>query len=264
MNGGRQKPLRALIRERREPAPEHVELIVEAGDLARTRPGQFAHVFTGGTLRRPLSFSRLEGDRAGLLFRVVGEGTRWLANRRPGEALDLMAPLGRGFPAPEPGPLCLVGGGVGIPPVFFAAQVWSASHPTTAILGGRTADHVVMVGDFRTLPVTVQVTTEDGSAGDAGRVTGPLARWLGDHPDGTVMACGPVPMLRAVARLVGDSRPAYLAFESRMGCGVGACLACVVPGQGPDGPRWQRVCRDGPVFRADELWWGDGGPEQPA
>lgn len=247
-----------VVVERHEPKPEHVELLLDAPRLAAAlTPGQFAHVWTPGSLRRPISFSRATADgRVGLLFRVVGAGTRWLADRRVGDRLDVLAPLGHGFPAPEPGPVLLVGGGVGIPPLFVAAQRWAAGHPTSVVLGARTADAVVMIDDFQALGLEPSLTTDDGSLGEPGRVTGPLVRWLARHDGGQVLACGPTPMLAAVAQIVGEGRPCWLAYEQRMGCGVGACLACVVPGVGADGqPEWVRVCHDGPVFSSQRLWW---------
>jgi dihydroorotate dehydrogenase electron transfer subunit len=257
--------LHARILERREPAPDHVELIVTAAELEEAVPGQFAHVWTDHPLRRPISFSRIgPGGRAGLLFRVVGVGTRWLAGRQAGETLDLLAPLGRGFPTPETTALCLVGGGVGIPPLYAACERWGEGREVTVILGARQASLLLMADDFRRLGVEPEIVTDDGSLGETGQVTGPLGRWLDTHPGGTVLACGPTPMLEAVSRLSSDGRAVYLAFEQRMGCGVGACLACVVPGQGEAGPAWLRVCHDGPVFRSDQLWWpnttGDQAP----
>jgi dihydroorotate dehydrogenase electron transfer subunit len=251
----------ARVARRAEPRPEHVELLVDAPELAvALRPGQFAHVLTPGRLRRPISFSRVTDDGlVGLLFRVVGDGTRHLAERRVGDALDLIAPLGQGFPDPGPGAVALVGGGVGIPPLFAVAQRLSATHPLHVILGARSRDALLMDEDFRALGLEPTIVTDDGSFGETGRVTGPLSRWLERTAGGQVMACGPEPMLAAVARLTGIGRPCWLAYEQRMGCGVGACLACVVPGVGADGrPEWLRVCSDGPVFPAERLWW-DGG-----
>jgi len=236
--------------ERRPVAPEHVELLLEAPDLAGAlQPGQFAHVRTDGILRRPLSFSRVDGSRVGLLFRVVGRGTAWLAERQPGQSLDLLAPLGQGFPEPPPGPVCLVGGGVGVPPLYLAAQRWR-DRALHVLIGARDKDSVLMADDFRRLGFPPRITTEDGSLGERGRVTDALAEWLDAHPTGSVLACGPTPMLAAVAAKAAG-RPTWLAFEQRMGCGVGACLACVVPGQ--DG--WMRVCTEGPVFAADRVDW---------
>ena len=244
------------VAERRTPAPEHVELLMEAPDLARSlRPGQFAHVRTDGILRRPLSFSRVDGQRVGLLFRIVGQGTAWLADRRPGDDVEVLAPLGRGFPDPPPGPLCLVGGGVGVPPLHLGAQRWADRPDARVIIGARRADDLLMAEEFAALGFGVDLTTDDGSRGEPGRVTAPLERWLARHPDGAVMACGPTAMLAAVAAMVEPSRPSWFAFEQRMGCGVGACLACVVPGWAAGSPRWVRVCTEGPVFARDELNW---------
>jgi len=246
------------IVERRVPAPDHVELMLEAGPWARAvEPGQFLHVATDGTLRRPLSFSRVEGSRVGVLFRVVGAGTAWLAQRRVGEVLDVLGPLGQGFPPPPAGAVALVGGGVGIPPLFCYAQRY-AGRPFRVLLGARDRDSLVMADDFRALGLRPGVATDDGSAGHRGRVTELLGAWLEEHPDGAVMACGPTPMLRESARLSARYKtPMWLGFEQRMGCGVGACLACVVPAA-PGGARtWYRVCRDGPVFRREALY-GEG------
>lgn len=245
------------VTERREPAPEHVELLLDAPELAaQLTPGQFAHVYTGGTLRRPISFSRRVGG-VGLLFRVVGPGTEWLGRQAPGSVLDLLAPLGRGFPEPPAGPVCLVGGGVGIPPIFLYAETYHQRADLTVILGARTHTALIMREDFQRLGLEPVVCTDDGSEGQRGRVTGPLAEWLERHPGGSVFACGPTPMLAATGTL-SAGRQAWLAFEQRMGCGIGACLACVVPASGRDGRRWLRVCHDGPVFAADELWLGSG------
>ncbi|MCY0885719.1 MAG: dihydroorotate dehydrogenase electron transfer subunit, partial [Firmicutes bacterium] len=235
----RVQELEAPILERREPAAGHVELVVEAPALAAARPGQFAHVRTPGTLRRPISFSRLDpgSGTAGLLFRVVGSGTAWLAERQAGERLNLLGPLGRGFPEPPADrPWILVGGGVGIPPLYAQAQQAPAAlrPAATAVLGARSRALLVMEEDFQALGLgAVVVTTDDGSAGEAGTVLGPLAAWLERNPGGVVYACGPTPMLRGVAELSQGRAEAYVALEQRMGCGVGACLACAVLAHGP-------------------------------
>ncbi len=249
------------IEEVRVPAPDHVELIVQSPELAEALPGQFCHVLTPGMLRRPISFSRLErsGGRAGLLVQVVGSGTRWMAERQAGECLDVLGPLGRGFEAPAADrPWLLVGGGVGIPPVFAAAETWGGAFAPSlhVVLGARFKDYLIMAEDFRTLGIEPVLATDDGSVGHRGTVIPAVEDWVAQHPDGQVMACGPTPMLAAVSRAAASLTGAVqLALEQRMGCGIGACLACVVPAEpiGAEGPRYRRVCTDGPVFRREEL-----------
>jgi dihydroorotate dehydrogenase electron transfer subunit len=250
----------APIIGRREWAGGHVELLVRHPRLQEALPGQFAHIATGGMLRRPISFSRIDphARTAGLLFRVVGAGTAWLAARRPGESLDLLAPLGRGFDPPGTEAWCLVGGGVGIPPLYAALSLWHRTgQEITVILGGQTRERVVMVDDFRRWTANVVVTTDDGSCGEAGTVMGPVRRWLTAHAGGgRLYACGPQAMLAAIWRATdGWAGTVQLALEQRMGCGVGACLACVVEGQpvGAEGARYVRVCTEGPGFGREEL-----------
>lgn len=248
----------AEVVERRVPASDHVELVLQSPELAAAVPGQFAHVLTPGILRRPISFSRLDPERgqAALMFQIVGSGTAWLAGVQPGQHLNVLGPLGRGFPVPDPQrPWCLVGGGVGIPPLYAALARWGNQTPGTpaAILGARTAAWVLMADDFRQAGAKVTVTTDDGSRGEPGTVIGPWLRWMADHPDGQVYACGPTAMLARMAELVPPGMPAAFALEQRMGCGIGACLACVVPARSPNGVAYRRVCTEGPVFDAHDL-----------
>ncbi len=252
---------KATIVEVRAVAPDHVELLLESPELSQAIPGQFCHVLTPGMLRRPISFSRIDAQRhqVGLLFQVVGSGTAWLAQRAVGESLDVMGPLGRGYEPPVDGrPWLLVGGGVGIPPLFAALERWGAGRrqPIQVVLGARRGDYLIMQDDFRALGVTPVLTTDDGSLGQRGTVIPAVIEWMVRQPESEVMACGPTPMLAALASAVPASAgPVQLALEQRMGCGIGACLACVVPAQpvGPEGPRYRRVCTEGPVFRREEL-----------
>lgn len=249
------------IVQRRDPAPGHVEFILANEALSCAAPGQFCHVLTPGMLRRPLSFSRMDSKTGcvGVLLQVVGPGTEWLYGRQVGESLDVLGPLGRGFVPPDPRrPWLLIGGGVGIPPIFAAYGAWRdrMRERVTVVLGARTRDALIMADDFSALGLSPVVVTDDGSRGEQGTVMGPAGRWLDQHPDGQVMACGPTPMLARVhqeARRVAG--PMQLALEQRMGCGIGACLACVIPATpvGPQGPRYRRVCTDGPVFSHEEL-----------
>ncbi|MDA8194778.1 MAG: dihydroorotate dehydrogenase electron transfer subunit [Thermaerobacter sp.] len=246
-----------VVQAVRVPGSGYVELVLESPELAQAVPGQFVHVLTPGTLRRPISFSRISAATAtaAILFQVVGAGTAWLAGVAAGQTVNVLGPLGHGFPVPEPGRAwCVVGGGVGIPPLFAAVQRWGGQVAASAILGARTAAGLVMVEDFAERGTALTLTTDDGSRGEAGTVLGPFKRWLRAHPDGQVYACGPTPMLAGIAAATRGHR-AFLALEQRMGCGIGACLACVVPVHGPSGPRYARVCSEGPVFAAERLAW---------
>lgn len=252
---------KASIVARDEVAPDHVELILSSPELEDAQPGQFCHVLTPGMLRRPLSFSRLDRKRgrAGVLLQVVGSGTAWLYERRVGEQLDLLGPLGRGFEPPDPSrPWLLVGGGVGIPPLYAALQCWQAAwdQPLGVILGARAATAVIMTKDFQDRGVYPLVTTDDGSLGRFGTVMGPFLEWMDRYPESQVMACGPTGMLAALHGAAKARQGSMqLCLEQRMGCGIGACLACVVPAQpiGEEGPCYRRVCTEGPVFQAEEL-----------
>lgn len=250
--------LQVPIIRREEPAPGHVELWVKSSALAQAIPGQFADVTTQGMLRRPISFSRIDpvSQEVALLLQVVGDGTRWLAAQGPGTILDVMGPLGKGFLPPDPNRAwCLVGGGVGIPPLYAAVTRWGTGspNPPTVILGARDKNLLLLTDEFRSAGCAIEVATDNGSLGHRGTIEEPLRGWLQSHPEGQVYACGPTPMLATVARLTINTRDTLLALEQRMGCGIGACLACVIPGYVRGSAGYLRVCSDGPVFRAEEL-----------
>lgn len=208
-------------------------------------------------LRRPLSIHDCRGDILSLLIRSAGRGTARLTKLGPDDSLDLFGPLGRGFPDPT-GPALIIGGGIGIAPLLFLAR--SRSVQSTAVrLGAPTADQLLAVTDFQALGLEPGLFTDDGSAGTKGLVTTGLEDELA-RTKATVLACGPEPMLRAVAGAADRAgAAAYLSLEARMACGVGACLGCVV--EAADGSR-PRVCADGPVFEAGRIYGSGGGHER--
>lgn len=250
-----------------EVRPGHYSLRICAPEIARiSRPGQFLHILCGtGTaplLRRPISICRAD-PASGLLeviFRVVGEGTALLSRARPGERIDVMGPLGSKFQFPEPGharDAVIVGGGVGIPPLLFLAEILRKEHPGAdvhVLLGGRSAEFILCDEAFRSIGCPPEIATDDGSLGHHGLVTDLLSLRLSRNTVGMVYTCGPTPMLKAVANLCGRAgTPCQASFEARMACGVGACLSCVIPTRGG----YRRVCTEGPVFPADEIAWHD-------
>ena len=238
-----------------------------------------AHAF----LRRPFSIADHWTDADGgahlvVISRAIGTGTNWLEALQPGAALNITGPLGRGFALPSPEtPIVLVGGGVGIPPLLYLARRFHerGQRDVTLILGATTRDLLPVAlreppardGEPRAcvvLPGSAAfgtiITTDDGSLGRPGYATDGLAAWQQgrDAVRGTlVCACGPEPMLQAVARMTRQmDLDCQLCIERNMGCGLGTCLSCVVRRQDaakPEGWSWALTCQDGPVFDRDEL-----------
>ena len=223
-----------------------------------TRPGQFVHVRCGEglLLRRPISICSwsVEGDLIRMVFEARGEGTRWLAQRQVGEELDVLGPLGHGFQMEPQGRYLLVGGGIGVPPMLGCAK--HAGVNNTAILGFRSQANAMLVEEFATCCGQVRVATDDGSMGHHGFVDALVREELERNSDYTaVLACGPKPMLRSVAKVAeAMGVPCQVSMEERMGCGVGACLVCAC--KGADGHQ-KHVCKDGPVFDSKEVAWDD-------
>jgi dihydroorotate dehydrogenase electron transfer subunit len=232
-------------------------------DGRRPAPGQFVMLgpldgeSTDPFLNRPFSIHRLSGrDRLELLIAVVGRGTRILGSLAPGGRIGLLGPLGNGFTLPDPSrPALLVAGGLGVAPLFFLAEELCARGARPRLLyGAGSVDRLVPTDGLQAKGASVKLATDDGSAGFAGLVSELLAGELSDAAlrGAYVAACGPEPMLRAVADLArGRGLDLQVSLESRMACGLGACLGCTVFLPGGAGVR---VCCDGPVFSAREVF----------
>jgi len=217
--------------------------------------GQFVNIKCGNErlLRRPVSICSVENDNIKLVFEVKGKGTKWLSESAPGQFLDVLGPLGSGFSIPD-GNIIVAGGGMGVPPLLFAAE--SAKGDVTAVLGYRGADRIILKKEFESCCKNVYITTDDGSFGIKGTVISPLEELLRAGKTGAVLACGPRLMLSAVAAVCRQYDTfCQVSLEERMGCGIGACLvcACETSINGIQGK--SRVCRDGPVFDATEVVW---------
>ena len=235
--------------------------------LARdTQPGQFVMIgFPAGTeplLRRPYSVYRVgrpgtPPDTCEVQYKVVGQGTARLASLRAGEPIACLGPLGSGFQAPPPGatPL-LVAGGIGIAGLLHqAVRLASSGRGPRLLFGCRSAEDVPLAEGFEALGIPTEIATEDGSAGRRGLVTALLEEHLA-RPAVEVYACGPAPMLRAVARQAAGRAGCQVSVESPMACGFGVCLGCVVETAHGEGfGRFVRACVEGPVFRAEALKW---------
>lgn len=199
-----------------------------------------------------------EGERLAILYKDVGRGTRTLQYLKPGESLSILGPLGRGFPDPDPGRFpVIVAGGYGMAALYMTAR--SAPTKGIAFFGGRSAKDILCVGEFEAQGWSVQITTEDGSLGRKGIVTDALDDWWvasGRQVRPELFACGPGGMLKAVAqRALERGWEAWTSVDNNMGCGVGACLTCVLKVRGDNGWSWARACREGPVFNVRDVLW---------
>ena len=213
------------------------------------RAGQFVDIAVPGQfLRRPISVCDVEGDVLTLIYKVVGDGTRKMSQWQAGSTLNVLTGLGNGYNLEKAGerPL-LVGGGVGVPPLYYLAKQLRAKGKTVrVILGFNTREEVFFEDEFRELGCEVQVTTADGSYGIKGFVTAALP-FEGESEGSYYYACGPLPMLRALVQAAGTK--GEVSMEERMGCGFGICVGCSIQTQNGI----KRVCKEGPVFRVDEL-----------
>jgi len=222
--------------------------MILAGDTsAITAPGQFVNIrLAGKFLRRPISVCDYDETSLTLIYKLVGQGTKQMAAMATGEKLDLLTGLGNGYDLTRSGshPV-LLGGGVGVPPMYhLAKELLAQGKEVQVVLGFNTARECFYEAEFQALGCAVTVTTVDGSYGIKGFVTDAI-------PENCTYfyACGPEPMLRAVCRACKAS--GELSFEERMGCGFGACMGCsckTLTGS-------KRICKDGPVMRKEEILW---------
>ena len=234
-------------------------LVLDAPQIAAAAQcGQFVHIACGegNLLRRPISICLAENGALHIVFQVKGSGTEWLAERKEGDTLDVLGPLGHGFDVAALGakPVFL-GGGIGVPPMLQTAKAAKdAGAQPRAVLGFRNRGAVILEADFQAVCETF-VTTDDGSYARHGFVTDVLKELLAGATG--VAACGPKPMLKAIAALAEDAGlPCQVSMEERMGCGIGACLVCACALKAENGEtRYGHVCKDGPVFDAKEVAW---------
>ena len=253
-------------------SPEYNVIRLNAPEIAsRALPGQFVmvrpQIGLDPLLRRPFSiFEILRDDRGrpsglSLLNKQVGAGTGRLYRADPGDRIGCLGPLGKPFvPVSPPEDAWLVAGGVGLAPFATLAEALAElGTPMTLFYGARTAEALYYASFFEKLGARLVLATEDGSRGHRGRVTEPLGEALADRSAGqplTIYACGPTPMMRAVAA-IGEraSRPVFVSLEPVMGCGMGGCYSCVVPVRRADTSHFVRSCLDGPVFDGTAIVW---------
>ena len=251
----------------------HVLTLTAPGIPELTRPGHFVALAVGGDnsgmlLRRAFSIHQVQdrgvyGGTLDVVFAVHGKGTAWLSQLHRHDAVDVVGPLGRPFALPrEPVSCVLVAGGYGSAPMFMLAeQLRARGCRVDVVLGASTEEKLFGVLDAKRMAATLTVTTEDGTLGERGRVTDVLPEVLRRVDADVVYACGPMAMLKSVAKVAAEhGAHSQCAVEEAMACGVGVCMTCVLPVVGDDGvTRMLRSCVDGPVFRGDRVRWDDVG-----
>ena len=231
------------------PLTSTVYKMVLKGDTSEiTASGQFVNIkLDGFYLRRPISVCDVNGDELTIIYKVVGKGTKAMAQMKEG-SLDILTGLGNGYDLEKAGekPL-LIGGGVGVPPMFMLCKkLIELGKEVTVILGFNTKEEVFYEEEFKKLGAKVFVTTVDGTQGTKGFVTDEM-----DREYSYFYTCGPEPMLKAIYKTATTS--GQMSFEERMGCGFGACMGCsckTITG-------YKRICKDGPVMLKEEILWED-------
>lgn len=236
-----------------EPVKNIFDFTVVAPQIAKeAKPGQFLHILCGDKvfLRRPISICDIFEDKIRFIFEVKGEGTKELSKVRVGSKIDIMGPLGNTFIEGAVENPVLIGGGIGIFPLYaLAKQLYNPA----IFLGFRSADRVLMVDEFERVGKT-SVATDDGSFGYNGFAVELLEKHIAENECGVIYSCGPAPMLRAVKQIAEKAGIACrVSLEQRMGCGIGACLVCSCETIFSGTDKYKRVCKDGPVFWANEV-----------
>lgn len=251
-----------MVVTKQEEIAKHIFQLTLKGDLVSEmgEPGQFVHlkVSEGTTplLRRPISISKINKERNEftMIYRAEGAGTQLLSKKQAEDVVDVLGPLGHGFPISEAKAgqtALLVGGGIGVPPLYeLSTQLVVKGVKVQHVLGFQSKSAVFLEEEFSKLGTTI-ITTDDGSYGYKGFVTGAIADYNLEYD--VMYSCGPTPMLKALEKQFGN-KPLFLSLEERMGCGIGACFACVChTGDDIHGTSYKKVCSDGPVFKAGEV-----------
>jgi dihydroorotate dehydrogenase electron transfer subunit len=246
--------------------PDYRVLTLKLPEVApRAKPGQFIHLrlaqLHDAVLRRPFSIYRVDGTHLSILYKTVGRGTASMQNLRLNDTASVVGPLGNGFPLDLAGSVTpvLVAGGYGVAPLYFLAR--TMTRRGILFIGGAKAADILLADEFRALGWEVQVATDDGSLGVKGLVTVALDSWIqasAPHTQPEFFACGPNGMLKAVGdRAIRGNWKTWLSLDRHMGCGVGACLACVQKVRLGGQETLARVCKDGPIFEARDIIWED-------
>ncbi len=227
------------------------KMVLEGDTQYVTAPGQFVNIeLEGKFLRRPISVCDYDERTITIIYKVVGAGTEQMSHMAEGEELDVLTGLGNGFDTSKAGERnLLVGGGVGVPPMYnLAKTLKAAGRQVSVVMGFNAEDEIFYAEEFKALGVDVYVATADGSVGTKGFVTDVIREKALQYD--YFFTCGPLPMLKALYDATGEIG-GQLSFEERMGCGFGACMGCSC--QTKYGTK--RICKDGPVLLKEEVIW---------
>lgn len=227
-------------------AKDVYKMILEGDTQYITAPGQFINIkLNDKFLRRPISVCDCDDSTITIIYKVVGSGTEYMSTLEEGEILDILTGLGNGYDISKSTKPLLIGGGVGVPPLYMLAKkLIAAGQSPVIILGFNTKDEIFYEEEFKSIGCDVRVTTVDGSYGIKGFVTDAFP----DDYD-YFYTCGPMPMFRAIEKVAVTS--GQYSFEERMGCGFGACMGCSCKTKYGS----KRICKDGPVLEREEIVW---------
>lgn len=255
---------KASVVSNREIAPSIYDMLLCTPGIAKeARPGQFICLYSEDNahlLPRPISICEVFPDHVRLVFRIAGYGTKELSEKKAGESVTVLGPIGNGYPELKKGEtVTVVGGGIGIPPMLYLARkLYENGNEVNIVLGYRDAG--LFLNEAFESYGKVYIATDDGSVGYHGNVVGLIeAEKL---PVSTVCACGPMPMLKGLSAYTeANGGKAYISLEERMACGIGACLGCITKTKETDDHshvKNKRICTEGPVFDSSELDFGGG------
>lgn len=226
-------------------AKDTYQMVLSTSQSGAMQPGQFVNIKVEGfLLRRPISISKIDEDSFTIVYKAIGDGTKQLSTKKTGETLDIFGPLGHGYPDDlESDEILIIGGGVGVPPLYeLARRCVKQNKQVHVVLGFNEKDAVFYEQEFKDLQIPVTIATMDGSYGIKGTIMDAIQ--ANNITIDFVCACGPIPMLKAIEQ---HYQKGYLSFESRMACGIGACMACVAKDQ-KEAQMYHRICKEGPVF----------------
>ena len=264
---------KCVVLENKKVAPGHFVLTCASRVISQNaRPGQFVQILceesTDPLLPRPFSFLTAAQNHFSVLYQVVGKGTASLAQKKKGDFLWVLGPLGNGFTLwTGHGPILLVGGGVGIPPLYHLVQALKGRLKNRTkvdkihvFLGARNKSLLLCEREFKKLGARLHLATDDGSKGKKGFITELLEDFLHRQTENSVMGpiftCGPTPMLKAVSFISQKYEiPCEVSVEVPMACGFGACIGCAIKVKSGPGHRFAIACKEGPVFQAKDILW---------